>query len=160
MALPLYSIDSSSLIHGWREVYFPENFEGFWKELGELADNGVLFASKEVLLEIKRKDESLYQWCGEHGSMFIELDETQMGNLSNLMAKYPRFVDTRTGRNAADPVVIALAMSYSPALTVITQEGLGGTNEKPKIPFVCAREDIPCMNLAQLVRKEGWKFRS
>lgn len=49
------SIDTSSLIHGWREVYFPENFEGFWQKLGELADNGVLVASKEVLREIKRE---------------------------------------------------------------------------------------------------------
>lgn len=160
MAQPLYSIDTSSLIHGWREVYFPENFEGFWEELGELADNGVLIASKEVLLEIKRRDESIYKWCLEHESMFIELNDTQMENLSTLMAKYPRFVDTRKGRNAADPVVIALAMSYSPQLTVITQEGPGGTIEKPKIPFVCAQENVPCTNLAQLVRREGWKFRS
>jgi hypothetical protein len=159
MAQPLYSIDSSSLIHGWREAYFPENFEGFWEGLSELADNGVLVASKEVFLEIKRKDERLYQWCLEHKSMFIELDETQMGNLSTLMAKYPRFVDTRTGRNAADPLVITLATSCSPPLTVITQEGPGGTDEKPKIPFVCAKEKVPCINLAQLVQKEGWKFR-
>ncbi|MEW5813926.1 MAG: DUF4411 family protein [Spirochaetota bacterium] len=48
MAVPLYSIDSSSLIHGWREVYFPENFEGFWKELGQLADNGVLLLWKDI----------------------------------------------------------------------------------------------------------------
>lgn len=155
-----YSIDTSSLIHGWREVYFPENFEGFWQKLGELADSGVLVASKEVLREIKRRDEGIYEWCRDHESMFLELDEAQMGNLSTLMAKYPRFVDTRKGRNAADPLVIALAISYSPRLTVITQEGPGGTADRPKIPFVCAREDVPCTNLAQLVRREGWKFKT
>lgn len=159
MAQPLYSIDSSSLIHGWREAYFPENFEGFWEELSELADNGVLVASKEVLLEIKRRDETVHKWCLEHESMFFELDDTQMENLTILMTKYPRFVDTRKGRNAADPVVIALAMSYNPPLTVITQEGPGGTDEKPKIPFVCTKEKVPCINLAQLVQKEGWRFR-
>lgn len=158
MAAPRYSIDTSSLIHGWREAYFPENFGGFWDKLGVLADDGSLVAPKDVLLEIKRKDEDLYQWCLKHAQMFLEIDEPQQTSLSIVMTKYPRFVDTRSGRNGADPLVIALAMSRTPRLTVITQEGLGGSAEKPKIPLVCLHEGVPHANLAELARRERWKF--
>jgi hypothetical protein len=73
------------------------------------------------------------------------------------MATYPKFVDERTGKNSGDPFVIALAQSYNPTLTVITEEN-GGSASRPAIPFVCTAIGVRHENLLALIRKYGWTF--
>lgn len=49
---------------------------------------------------------------------------------AGVLGKYPRLVDTRCGRDGADPFVMACALTGSPIHTVVPQEQ-GGTLEKP-----------------------------
>ena len=60
MARVVYSIDSSSLIHGWRRVYRPKNLGFVWDRLDALAQEGRLRASVEVFNEIGKKDDELH----------------------------------------------------------------------------------------------------
>ena len=155
---PLYSIDSSSLIHAYRRAYPPTAFPSLWSERfpGLIADKK-LVASKEVLLELKRKDDELTLWCRQYQDMFIEIDVGQQDQMVQIMGRYPRLVDTKKGKSGADPFVISLALTYSPPLTVVTEEGLG-SEQNPRIPDVCRREGIRCSNVLDLIVEQGWQF--
>jgi len=154
-----YSIDTSALIHAWRRAYPPKNFSSFWAKIEDLIDDGVILASVEVLNELKKKDDEIHDWCNNRPDAFcVEIDDDLQEYLAHIMGTYPRLVDTVKGRSGGDPFVIALARSYTPsALTVITQEGFGKKNS-PKIPDVCKSEQIPCINLVELIQAEDWRF--
>jgi hypothetical protein len=66
-------------------------------------------------------------------------------------------VDTAKGKSGADPMVIALAQRGFPLHCVVTEEK-GGSERKPKMPYVCGQEDIRVINLLQLIRDNGWTF--
>ncbi|HWB52207.1 MAG TPA: DUF4411 family protein [Stellaceae bacterium] len=130
MALPIYSVDSSALIHGWRRAYRPRNFGLVWARIDGLINEGRLRASIEVYREMERKDDELFAWCKERRAAMFE------------------------GRSGGDPFVIALAATARPPMTVITEESPG----RQRIPDVCAGEGIPYIGLADLIEQENWQF--
>lgn len=150
-----YSIDSSSLIHGWRRVYRPRNFGFVWDRLDALALDGRLKVSVEVWNELAKKDDELHAWCKERKEHIVEeLDPLCLGHVTRIMAKYPRLVDTVKNRSGGDPFVIALAASSTPGMTVVTEEQPG----RVKIPDVCAAEGIPYLGLADMIEQEDWQW--
>jgi len=153
---PVYSVDSSALIHGWRRVYRPKNFASVWARFDALIDEGRLRSSIEVYNELEKKDDELFKWCKDRKEkMFVEIDDDIQGHVRRIMTAYPRLVDTSKGRSGADPFVIALAAAANPIMTVVTEEHPG----KTKIPDVCKKEGIKFRNLADLIEQEGWKFK-
>ena len=54
-------------------------------------------------------------------------------------------------------MVIALALSHNPRLTVITEEK-GGSAQKPKMPYACDQEGLRNNNFLQLIRDQKWTF--
>jgi len=150
-----YSIDSSSLLHGWRRIYRPKNFGFIWRKLDFLIEEGRLRASIEVLTELAKKDDDLYAWCKDRrNKLFVEIDDTCQHEVSRILGRYPRLVDTKKGRSGGDPFVIALAAISQPRMTVLTEETPGGM----KIPDVCRGENILCMGLADMIEQEDWRF--
>lgn len=155
---PRYSVDTSALIHAWRRAYPPKNFVSFWEKLDQYIADGVVLASVEVRAELKKKDDEIHAWCEQSPAKFcVELDDEQQEHLADIMGKYPRLVDTVKGRSECDPFVIALARSYSPPLTVISQEG-PGKKDSPKIPDVCRLEGIECLTLVEFIQAEDWRL--
>jgi Domain of unknown function (DUF4411) len=151
----VYSIDSSALIHGWRRVYRPKNFSLVWQYFDTLIEQGRFRSSIEVYNELEKKDDELFKWCKDRrDEMFVELDEETQGHVSNIMAKYPRLVDTAKGRSGADPFVIALAATSNPCMVVVTEESPG----KTRIPDVCLAENIQYCGLADMIEREEWTF--
>jgi hypothetical protein len=158
MVATVYSIDTSCLVHGWHRAYPPKRFPGLWGRIDELIDAGRLLASIEVFSEIEKKDDELCAWAKDRKAvLFRDIDDEVQGAVVHVMATYPKLVDTAKGRSGGDPFVIALALVGDPMRTVLTQE-LGGTADKPKIPFVCQSEGIPCINLLALIEAEDWIF--
>jgi hypothetical protein len=152
---PIYRIDSSALIHGWRRVYRPKNFGIVWEHLDTLAEHGRLLASIEVFNELEKKEDELLVWCKERKEkMFVEIDDNIQTHLTRIMGNHPRLVDTVKGRSSADPFVIALAVTTKPSMIVVTEEYEG----KTKIPYVCTAEKIEYCRLADLIEREDWKF--
>ncbi len=154
---PQYSIDTSSLVAAWAERYPIDAFPTFWARMDEIIEAGTLIASKEVLRELQRRGEEVYVWFRNRERMFIEIDNPTQDRVLELMENYPKFVDERTNKSAGDPFVIALAMTHNPCLTVVTEES-GGTIQRPKIPVVCTEEKVPCINLLQMIREQGWRI--
>ena len=79
--------------------------------------------------------------------------------MTRIMGLYPKLVDTSKGKSGADPFVIALARSQTPHLTVITEEK-GGSQKKPKIPYVCREEGIRSISLLELIVEQKWVIGS
>jgi len=158
MPTTVYSIDTSCLVHGWRRAYPPKRFPGIWVRIDALIDEGRLVASIEVYNELEKKDDELCAWAKDRkAALFREIDDDVQGAVVHLMATYPKLVDTGKGKSGGDPFVIAQALAGDPVLTVITQEQ-GGSLDKPRIPFVCGEEGVPCIDLLALIEAEDWTF--
>ena len=152
-----YCIDTSSLVHAYQRSYPPDILPDLWdNRFDTLIESGQLVAPFDVLEELVRKHDELYAWAKSRPKMFLELDTFQ-DELSNIMKRFPRLVDTKKGKSGADPMVISVAIARNPKLTVVTEE-VGGSQKSPKIPFVCREYDIRCINILQLFRDQGWIF--
>lgn len=154
----IYSLDSSCLIHAWRRAYPIRNFPPFWERLDELIEAERLFSSTEVLKEIKRKDDELYEWCKPRAHLFLPIDDDIQDHVIEIMGAYPRLVDTIKGRSGADPFVIGLARMNGQPWHVLSEEN-PGKQTSPKIPDVCHAEGIRCLRLVELIHEEDWIFR-
>ena len=156
MAEPItYSIDTSALIHGWHRAYRPRNFGFVWNRLDALITEGRIKLSIEALHELEKKEDDLFKWCKVRSNAFVvDITEDCQLKVIHIMGKYPRLVDTVKGRSAADPFVIALASTTSPAMMVISEEQSG----KTRIPDVCNSEGIQCKFFADLIEIENWQF--
>jgi hypothetical protein len=86
----------------------------------------------------------------------VSIDEQIQLNVIALLASHEKLLDTRAGRSAADPFVIALAQVEGCA--VVTGERATNSLERPNIPDVCAALGVRCMNLLDMVREQGWRF--
>lgn len=152
-----YCIDTSALIHGWVRAYPIDVLPTFWDRLEELIKLEELVAPMDVLIELEKKEgDTLLNWCKEREDMFVEIDQYQQ-EIKEIMANYPKLVDTAKGKSGADPMVIAMAKWGFPSYCVVTEER-GGSLKKPKMPWVCGQEDIRSINLLQLIRDLGWTF--
>ena len=152
-----YSIDTSSLIEGFRNLYPYEVFPTLWNEhLPGLVESGDLRATDEVRIELKRRDDELLQWVADYADdFFVEIDETVQNEVISILSDHRELVHVGRGRSGADPFVIALARVKG--ATVVTEEGSGSLN-KPRIPDVCGALGIRCMKLIHLIQEQGWTF--
>jgi hypothetical protein len=155
----LYSLDTSALITAWWRNYPPDVFGPVWDHMDTLIRNGVVRASREVLTELEKQDDDLYHWCRvREDDLFIDLVEELQDAVTTLLAKYPKLV--ATGRNKADPFVIALATLSKPTpLIIVTEEGtVSGSAKRPNIPFICSNEGLTAKPLITLLRNTGFKL--
>ena len=153
----IYCVDTSALIHAWRRAYPPKRFPKLWDAIDQLIDDKRMIASLEVYFELQKKDDEVSEWAKERkDTLFHDIDETSQAAVVELMANYPKLVDTSTGKSGADPFVIALAKS-PPTSTVVTQEA-GGSAKSPKIPFVCQVEGLTCISVLEMIDNEDWVF--
>ena len=150
----IYCIDTSSLIHAWKEAYPIKNFPSIWEYMDELIAEGSLIASEEVFEDLKKRDESLTEWAAKRKHIFLPLEEEIQKVASTIVAEYARLMDTRTGKSASDPWVIATAKVKG--CKIITNEGPTGSFPRVRIPDVCDRMMISYTNFLGLIQERGW----
>jgi len=128
-----------------------------WSRLDDLIVDGSLRATEEVLIELERKDDDVHGWAKARPVLFVPLDERIQIAVTEILAVHEKLLDTRSGRSAADPFVVALA--HIEECTVVTGERRRTKSaDRPNIPDVCDALDIPCITLLDLMRAEGWEF--
>jgi len=120
------------------------------------AKKGEIFAIDEVVLELSRKDDDVHTWVKQRESMVVAIDSDIQKHLTEIMSRYPRLVDTKRNRSGCDPWVIALAKAKG--FIVVTAEKASGNLAKPKIPDVCSDLGIPCIEIVDFFRRQGWKW--
>lgn len=149
-----YSIDTSSLIAGFRDRLPYEVFPTFWtRDLPRLVASGELRATEEVLVELRVQDDELLAFVGDLVDLFVEIDEPIQREVRIVLRQHPRLL--HAGRSGADPFVIALAKINNCA--VVCEEGRG-KRAIPRIPDVSEALGIRCINLIGLVREQGWTY--
>jgi hypothetical protein len=109
-----------------------------------------------IVIELERKDDEIHKWVKARESMIVSIDEKIQGHAGHLMLKYPRLVDTKKNRSGCDPWVIALAQARD--LTVVTAEKASSSLLKPKIPDVCRDLGVPCIEIIDFFRQQGWRL--
>ncbi len=151
-----YSVDTSAILNPWRLHYPPDVFPSLWRRLEEAADHGVIVASEEVLQELAKKDDEVWDWARERPAMFIQVDEAVQQAVRGILNRFPRLVDSRRGRSGADPFVIGLARTRN--IAVVTYETPSGNLEKPRIPDVCHALGVGCLQFVEFIRDLGWQL--
>lgn len=150
-----YSLDTSAILDGWNRHYPPQVFPTIWKKLEGLASEGVLVATEEVLRELEKQDDEVYQWVRAQSNMVVPLDEAIQLEVGFILNTYPRLVNTQKGRSQADPFVIGLAR----LVNGVVVSGEGRRNLKnPKVPDVCDDMGIPHIRLVDLLIQQGFTF--
>jgi hypothetical protein len=150
----MYSLDTSAILNPWWKFYPPDVFRSLWDRLDDLIEQQCLFASEEVLVELERKANEVYEWALNRQGMFVPTDAYIQSEVTSILSCYQRLVDTRRNRSGADPFVIALAAVKG--YTVVTYENRGGNPDKPHIPDVCDELGIRTISFLEFVREQGW----
>lgn len=159
MSPTLYSVDTSALLDGL-ERYYPESmFPGLWERIDGLIGAGRFFISEEVWTEARVHDAATKAWCDTRGkdSLAVSTDAVVTREVTGILTQFPKLVANMKGRNRADAFVIAVARLRK--ATVVTGEGSDGTENRPKIPYICQQLGVPCIRFMDLIRAEGWQFR-
>ena len=155
--MSVYCLDTSAFLDGWVRYYPPDVFPALWKKLEAAIIRGDVISPEEVGDELSKKHDGVFQWTKAQSGLFVPMDDPTQDMTSKVLAKFPRLVKALSGRNRADPFVIALAKVRKG--TVATAERARGSPERPRIPLVCDFFNIPCVNLLDMIRAMGWKFQ-
>jgi Domain of unknown function (DUF4411) len=151
-----YCFDTSALIHAWVRAYPIEIFPSFWAKFAIEISNGHIFVPNDVLIELDKKDDGLLVWLKVQlpDSAIIDLDENVQKYLRKIMDEHPKIVSTGNSRNAADPIVIAVSKAYG--LIVVSQEAKSANPERTKIPNVCEKQNLECIDLMEFIRRSSF----
>ena len=148
-----YCLDTNVFIEPWKRYYSPQFTKGYWELLKQFGKKDIIFATMEVKNEIKKIDDDLLQWV-KASYLFRDPDKSVQTKLRKIMEKYPKLVDNFRGRSIADPWVIAHAQSED--ATVVTTEQKAP--KKIKIPDVCEKENIPCIDIHDFIKQLKIEF--
>jgi predicted nucleic acid-binding protein len=152
----IYCVDTSAWLDGWARDYPPDVFPSLGDKLAECILAGIVRCSEEVYVELEKKDDALRDWLKARKQVIVPIDEKIQIIVAELLAAYPRLVDTHRNRSQADPFVIATAESLGGI--VVTGEKPRGKLDTPKIPDVCEVRKLRCISFLDMLRELGWRF--
>lgn len=146
-----YVIDSSALFD-LKRGYSPTVFKGLWEKFNKLCDDEIIISVREVYNEIKRGSDWLVDWADEHSKIFLEPKTIQEFRLiGELQEKNPSWIDQYSDKPAADPFVIASAVTKK---LIIVQHELLNRN----LPKIAMEQGVTCIRLQELFETEKWEF--
>ena len=151
-----YCVDTSGWLDGWQRNYPRDVFPTLWRRVEVVIEAGDIFSSEEVYVELQKKDDEIHDWMKARKEMLVPLTEEIQTIASDLLAEFPRLVDTLRNRSKADPFVIATAIDRK--ATVVTGEPITGNMTKPRIPDVCNVREVRCINFLQMIRELNLTF--
>jgi rRNA maturation endonuclease Nob1 len=164
----VYCIDTSALID-LKLLYRMKTFPSLWCNLSDLIKDDRLISSRQVLEELKKKDDELLCWARKSTKMFKVEDRDQINTAQEILRRFRDLVDPNKQIPDADPFVIALAVVKNRQISlfgekciVVTQEKRAGAGGRPRMPDVCSVYGIECFYgstaLAEFFEREGWEF--
>jgi peptidoglycan/xylan/chitin deacetylase (PgdA/CDA1 family) len=129
-----------------------------WDQIAALIDAGTLVSPDEVLLELERGGDDLYDWAKERPTLFRPPTQSVQARVAYVVNTFPTFVPERAPDGIwADPYVVALAQEVGAA--VVTSELIAPPNaHQIKIPNVCEALGTRCLTLLGFFRERGWRF--
>ena len=149
--------DTSAYVNGRRDHYPADTFPTVWKLIGEAMGDGRIIAPREVLNELKAKDDDTNKWAKGFPGGFVEPSAEVQREAGSIMALLPN----PGVRDGADPFVVAEAKVRG--LTVVTYEGrsfsgVATKNWARRMPGICQKLDVPCRTLPEALTMLGARF--
>ncbi len=152
----MYCFDTSAFVDPWRRYYPPDIFPSVWEHIDRCIQGGSILAAHEVRHELEQKDDDLLAYIKKKDGLFVPLDDPQQGYVSNIVNKFPSWVNAESTKNSADPFIIALAKHKR--LTVVTYETKAGPGaNKVKIPNVCEHYGVPWVPYLKFLKDSGYR---
>lgn len=154
----IYIFDSDSLIDLFKH-YYPERFPSLWVKFNALVSEKRIISVREVFNELINRGDKLSEWVASNHSIFHEPTNEEMSFVTEIfeIKHFQALIREKArlvGKPVADPFLIAKAKVG--AGCVVTQERY--SENAAKIPNVCNRFEIPCVNLETFMEKENWTF--
>lgn len=131
-------------------------YPSVWEKVGKLMEDGIIISSQEVLDEILAGNDELSSWAKKRSEYFIPTAEEIQLEVRNILKEHRGLVEGGKKKNTADPFVIAIAKILK--ASVVTEEGRTNNLNTPKIPDVCSKLTIPCMNFVSFSREMKFSF--
>ncbi len=156
----LHCIDTCSLIalkHYPRDIFGP-----LWDYMEEMIAKSRLIAPHEVLRELSKQDDDIWNWAKTQKAAFINLDVALGSVLAEVLAQFPALAAAMKVSPHADPIVVSLALLYTrndpghPCM-VVTEEKLRGVGSH-KVPNICKHFGLKTGTLLDVLRNEGVTF--
>lgn len=155
-----YWLDSNVFIEGRKGPYGFDIAPRFWNVLDDLIIAHRVSCPSLVYDELQSVQDDLSTWAKERRktNLFVEPSEvvqrTFQEVITYVMQHYPDNQSRRRFLNRADPWVIAHAIAQGGS--VVTLEGEApDTSQQVKIPNVCSRFNVTCINTYQMLRELG-----
>jgi len=141
--------------------YYPSAFSSLWHRLDTSAVDGTMVSVREVYNELHNYNDVdfIQDWAKYRKSIFEKPTNEELLVVQEILA-IPHFqvlISTKAilkGSPVADPFVVAAGKVKE--ATVVTQEIY--KKNAAKVPNVCAKFDVPCINLEKYMEQRGWKF--
>jgi hypothetical protein len=155
----IYVFDTNVLIDIFKHYYL-DRFPSFWEKFDDLVMQKGVISAREVLNEIEQHSEdNLTKWAKERRTFFQDPSIEELNFIRQIYA-IPHFQNNirreelLKGKPVADPFVIAKAHIHQG--TVVTMEKF--TPNAARIPNICQKFGITCLNLEQFMAEKSWKF--
>ena len=155
----IYIYDSNVFSQIFRS-YYRSVFPSLWSNFDALVSDGRILSTDEVRRELEdRLTPDLETWLSANIQLFPPTSTSEARFIRNLVRDrhFQQIVEDkkiRYGGKNADLYVVAKASVLD--ATVVTQEK--GSSHGARIPDVCRRFSIPCINLQQFMEAENWEF--
>ncbi len=141
--------------------YYPATFPAFWKNLASCVNESRIISVREVYTEPDLQSTKLHvdEWAKNNKRIFFQPTEAEMAFVARIF-EIPQFrqlvgqKQLARGSPVADPFVIASA--HERGACVVTEESRRAN--AGKIPNVCDRFGVECINLEEFMEREGWSF--
>jgi hypothetical protein len=149
-----YCLDTSFLINGWGQ-YRIDVFPSIWSAIEANLSERMICSCDEVYRETQVQRNGLASWTKKHRKHFHKPTEDTLDNLRLVMEAFPNYAAQGGSANAADPLVIAHAITVG--ATVVTDEKLGNTKptKPPKMPNACNALNVRCIKPIDFLHELG-----
>ncbi|MCY4232805.1 MAG: DUF4411 family protein [Bacteroidetes bacterium] len=156
----MYLIDSNVFISAQQNHYSFDFHPGFWDWLILSNQNKRVYSIRQVYEEISVHKDQLYMWASDFKNTLFLPDPSDLGLPLNKIAIHVkqnyRSEDVKNFLVTADYFLIAHALLKN--WKVVTHEVRKPTKAKIKIPTVCDRFNVECIDPFEMLRQEKPQF--
>ena len=149
--------DTSAYLNGWRDHYPPSTFPSVWRLIEDAMADLRIIAPREVLNELKQKDDDVASWAKTRAELFVEPSPQVQAEAGKILAMLPN----PGMRDGADPFVVAEAKVRR--MTVVTYEGRSFSgvptkNWARRMPGICQKVEVECRTVPEALAMLGASF--
>ena len=160
--MPQYVLDANTISQIYR-AFYKDRFPSFWRRFDGLVLSGRAASVSAVEAELHRRSGLAFaiQELKQLNRDFFSTPTSDEQNFVARIFQVPHFQGlisiqaVQRGWEVADPYIIAKAGVLADGCVVTEEERRPNA---AKIPNVCDYFGIDCINLEELMEREGWQF--